>query len=148
MSTTCIAEIESHWKVKTSMANELFEKKLFDKALKRYKDALYRAEVLNNYASVCKKAKVPFIQVYIISCNNIAYTYEALGLTERAESMFKRAIYFLIHLCESDENEREVLRNELSRATVAYTDFVKKHSIPTLNKEQVLFDVKEHSLEL
>ncbi|MGS2762785.1 tetratricopeptide repeat protein [Sinomicrobium sp. M5D2P9] len=126
MSEPCLNHIENYWKTKTNTSNKLFRKGQFEEALVGYKDALYRAEVLNHNLSACIRHHVPFIQVYIISCNNIAYTHVELKQEEQAEIMFRRVIYYLLHLLHKQHPDikTEEIQNELKRAAITYTDFV------------------------
>jgi len=130
MSDICLNHIENYWKTKTQIANKSFQRKQFKKALIDYKNALYRSEVLNNYSSNCKKLKIPFVQVYLISCNNLVNTYEALGNLPEAENMLKRKIHFILHFKNSEHTDKTILQSELKRAALAYLDFTKQKDNP------------------
>ena len=147
MSDTCISHIENHWKRLTVNANAFFNKGVSEKALAGYKDALYRAEVLNNNVGDCIRLKIPFMQVYIISCNNLANTYAALGKEEEAENMLKRVVYYLMHLTANKRINRDQLQSEIKRASLAYLHFAEKNSIGKLKQEQFFKILKEQLLE-
>lgn len=126
MNDTCMNHIERHWQTLTVSTNELFNKGDFKEALFRYKDALYKAEVLNNHISECIRLKIPVVQVYIISCNNLVNTYEELGNQEESEKMLKRVIYYLLHLTANHALNIDEIQSELKRATLAYDRFCRK----------------------
>ncbi len=147
MSDTCMNHIERHWQALTVSSNELFNKGDFEKALSGYKNALYRAEVLNNNISECIRLKTPFVQVYIISCNNLANTYEELGNKEDAENLLKRVVYYLLHLTANKELNIDELQSELKRATLAYVNFLEKNDIVKSTQEKLFTVLKEQLLE-
>ncbi len=143
MSDTCIKHIENHWKAKTTASNELFNERKFQDALLGYKDALYRAEVLNNNFFDCIRVGIPFIQVYVISCNNIAYTYEELGKLEEAENMLKRAVYYLLHFEENKILDSNEIQSELRKASLIYMSFTEKNNLEKIKQEHLFNDLKE-----
>lgn len=146
MSDTCMNHIEKYWQTLTVSSNEFFKKRNFNKALSGYKDALYRAEVLNNNISDCIRLKTSFVQVYIISCNNLANTYEELGMKEEAESLLKRVVYYLLHLATNKKLNIGELQSELKRAMLTYVHFTEKNDIKS--EQAKLFTVlKEQLLE-
>ena len=149
MSDTCVNHIERHWQTLTVLNNKLFDKGDFKKALFGYKDALYIAEVLNNNMSDCIRLNTLFIQVYIISCNNLAHTYSELGNKEEAENMLKRVLFFLLHLTTirsiSQVNGTEI-QSELKQATLAYVDFSEKNNV-TKTKQEKLFTTLKNQLQ-
>lgn len=147
MSDTCMNHIERHWQALTVSSNELFNEGDFEKALLGYKDALYRAEVLNNNILDCIRLKTPFVQVYIISCNNLANTNEKLGNKEEAANLLKRAVYYLLHLTASKELNFHELQSELKRATIAYVHFLEKNDIVKSKQEKLFTVLKEELLE-
>lgn len=124
MRDTPLNHIEQHWKTLTISANKAFNKSNFDEALSGYQRALNRAEELNNNADDCLKLRIPFVQVYIISCNNISSTYSALQQPDEAKKMLKRVVYYLQHLTKQSKVDREEIQNELKRATVALLSLV------------------------
>lgn len=147
MSDSCIEHIENHWKSLTVSNNEFFNQGHFEKALSGYKDALYRAEILNNNIEDCLRLKIPFVQVYIISCNNLANTYEDLGQREEAENMLKRVVYYLLHLAGNPLVKVEELQSELKKATLSYTRFAEKTNPKKDKQEQLFKELKEQLKE-
>nr|WP_315028586.1 tetratricopeptide repeat protein [uncultured Chryseobacterium sp.] len=147
MSDSCMNHIENHWKALTSSTNDYFNKGNFEKALSGYKDAFYRAEVLNSRITDCIRLKIPFVQVYIISCNNLANTYEELGKHEEAENMFKRVVYYLLHLAGNTTLNIEDIQPELKRAAVTYIHFTEKTNKTKAKKEKLFTLLKEKLLE-
>lgn len=143
MSETCMSHIEKYWQTLTVVNNELFNKGDFEEALSGYKDALYRAEVLNNHIPDCMRLKIPFIQVYIISCNNLANTYEELGKLEEAENIRKRTIYYLLHLAGNKNLNMDEIQSELKRATLSYMQFAEKNNTGKIKQEQLFKTLKE-----
>lgn len=139
--------IERYWQTLTVANNELFNKGDFEKALTGYKDALYRAEVLNNHIPDCIRLKISFIQVYIISCNNLANTYEELGNMEEAENMLKRTVYYLLHQAGNKELDMDEIQSELKRATLSYVRFTEKNNCGKAKQEQLIRTLKEQLLE-
>lgn len=127
MSDVCLQHIENYWKTLTVNSNQVFNAGQPKDALDGYKDALYRAEVLNNHPEECIRLGVPFIQLYIISCNNLSNTYIEMKQLEEAEQMLKRSIYFLLHLAQHDIAGHDILQSELKRASLALTNFVDNH---------------------
>lgn len=144
MSENHIRHIENFWKVKTTASNELFNKGSFKDALSGYQDALYRAEVLNNNFTDCIRVGIPFVQVYIISCNNIANTYQELNQYKGAESMLKRVIYYLLHLEENKILNSNEIQSELKRASLAYISFMEKNNLEEFRQEHLFRQLKKH----
>ena len=147
MSDTCINHIEKHWQALTGSSNELFNKGNLKKALLGYKDAMYRAEVLNNNIEDCIRLKIPFVQVYIISCNNLANTYEDLGKKEEAENLLKRVVYYLLHLADNKALNIDEIQSELKRATLAYVHFSEKNNLEKRKQEKLFTVLKEQLLQ-
>ncbi|MEN7547100.1 tetratricopeptide repeat protein [Rapidithrix thailandica] len=130
MSEFCLKHIEEAWKVKTNLANKLFDKGCFDQALTGYTESLARAEVLNQHRESCKSYGIPFVQVFIISCNNLSNTYSELGLYQEADRMLKRSICYIAHLLSLKKKKLDEyieLQKELGRAILYYKEFL-KHS--------------------
>lgn len=148
MSDSCMSHIEKYWQLLTVANNELFNKGDFEKALCGYKDALYRAEVLNNHIPDCIRLKIPFIQVYIISCNNLANTYEELGNLEEAENMLKRTVYYLLHISSNKELDIGEIQLELKKATLSYMRFAEKNNIGKIKQEHLFRTLKEQILKI
>lgn len=143
MSDFCIEHIENYWKVLTTSANELFDKGNYKLALNTYKNALYRAEVLNNHYADCLRLKIPFIQVYIISCNNLANTYEELNQLEETENILKRTVYYLLHLKGNQKLNKGEIQAELTKASLTYVRFAEKINIGKRKQEHLLKQLKE-----
>lgn len=131
MSDTCMIHLERYWKTLTTSSNEQFNQQNYLEALKGYKEALYRAEVLNNHWKQCFRLKIPVLQVYLISCNNLAYTYEELGDLEKAQAFLKRAIYFLIYRIEENQVFGKNIQGDLKRALLSYVDFTQRTQFST-----------------
>lgn len=147
MSDTCMSHIERYWQALTISNNKLFNKGNFEKALVGYKDALYRAEVLNNHIPDCLRLNIPFIQVFIISCNNLANTYEELGNLEEAENMLKRTVYYLLHLANKKKLNNNEIQSELKKAILHYIQFAEKTNIEKAKQEQLFITLKEQLIE-
>ncbi|WP_062061231.1 hypothetical protein [Aquimarina longa] len=140
MSELCINRIENYWKTKTTTSNILFNKGNYKEALLGYKDALYRAEVLNINRADCIRDNIPFIQIYAISCNNIANTYEELKQYEESENTLKRLVYYLLYFTNDDCMNTNEIQIELKRATTNYINFVNKNSSDK-KQQEILFTV-------
>jgi len=142
MSDTCMNHIEGYWQRLTTAANDFFHKGDVERALDGYKDALYRAEVLNNHIPDCLRLRIPFMQVYVISCNNLANAYKATGQRKEAEKMLRRVVYYLIHLSSGrNETDPAELQRELRRASVALLDFFGKTAEGLEKRKKVLLDL-------
>ncbi len=126
MSDTCISQIASHWSTKTSFSNALFQRCAYQEALSSYEEALYRAEVLTNHYQDCLRNGIPFIQIYMTSCTNIAHTQSALHAHDKAEEMLKRVLYYLLHLSKIKDVDPMEIKRALKRAVVYYYDFVRQ----------------------
>lgn len=137
MNDTCVSQIERQWQALTVSSNELFLNGGFQKAIAGYRDALSKAERLNDHIPDCLRLKIPFIQVYIISCNNLANTFEQLDNKDEAENMLKRAIYYLMHLTENKTLNLNEIQWEIKNATLTYTVFAEKNRLDK-NKQEVL----------
>lgn len=147
MSDNCMNHIESYWKELTVSANKHFNNGDLEKALSGYKEALYRAEVMNNHIPDCLRLKIPFIQVYIISCNNLANTYQDMGQKDEAEKMLKRAVYYLLHIAGNEGLNMDEILSEMRRATVAYIHFM-EGTDEGKTKVDLLFRIlREHLLD-
>ncbi|MEO8932941.1 MAG: tetratricopeptide repeat protein, partial [Xanthomarina sp.] len=131
----------------TVSANELFNKKDYSKSLENYKEALYRAEVLNNHFENCIRLKIPFIQAYVISCNNLAYTYEELGRLEEAESMLKKAIYYLLHFSGNSTLNKDEIQAELKKATLALVSFTEKNTKEKNRQERLISTLRKQLIK-
>ena len=127
MSDTCMSHIENHWKTLTITANESFEKGNLEQALLDYTDALFRAEVLNNHQQESLRLDIPFVQVFIISCNNLSATYEDLGNLDQAEKFLKRVVYYLLHITTLKTVKEDEIQRELKKAALLLLNFTKKY---------------------
>ena len=127
MSDTCMSHIENHWKTLTVTANESFEKGNLEQALLDYTDALFRAEVLNNHQQESLRLDIPFVQVFIISCNNLSATYEDLGNLDEAEKFLKRVVYYLLHITTLKTVKEDEIQRELKKAALLLLNFTKKY---------------------
>lgn len=147
MSETCIKHIEEYWKIKTIMSNKLFKKNNLKKALSGYKEAMYRAEVLNSNHIDCVRSRVPFLQIFIISCNNLANTYEKMRKIKEAEDYLKRVIYYLLYAMRSKDFNKNEAQSELKKATLRYISFAEDNNINTNYDKNVFSEVKKQILE-
>jgi len=132
MADQWLISIENEWKIRTKSANEEFNNNLYINALSIYQEVLIYANRLNENASHCEELEIPFVQVFIISCNNIAYTHEECGELKEAEKLLKRPIYFVNHLMSSStlaQIERFHLASELKRTVLAYSLFCQRINI-------------------
>ena len=143
MSELCLHRIENHWKAKITGSNELFGKEKLQEALMGYEEALYRAEVLNNHPLECMQAGIPFIQIYIISCNNLANTYVELKQPQKGENILKRVFHYLLHLASKDYLNTDEVQSELKRASLTLTDFIKKNGGHQKQPEALFAPLKE-----
>lgn len=147
MNDFCITRIENHWKELTTSANTLFNDKKYNQALNTYTKALYKAEILNTQFGECTRLKIPTIQIFIISCNNLANTYLKLELLQDAEKMLKRSIFYLLHLVENERIDKDEVQAELKRASMNYIHFVEETKAGSLKHAQLLNTLKEKLLE-
>ena len=143
MSDTCIKHIEEAWKLKTELSNDLFNEGKFENSLNGYEEAICRAEVLNNNLIEAERIGIPVIQIFAISCNNMAYTYEKMGNCEEGEKMLKRVIYFLLLQSNNKALNTKEIQNELKRAMLNYTEFANRNDIEIKNTEKVFTDIQE-----
>jgi hypothetical protein len=105
------------------------------------------AETLNVNEVDALRASIPLVQVFVISCNNLANTHEELGQLEEAENMLQRAVYFLLHSFTRQEHDASRIRPELSRACLNYVHFADTHKIDTTQLDILLHAVKDAVLE-
>ncbi|WP_108868787.1 tetratricopeptide repeat protein [Aquimarina aquimarini] len=148
MSELCITHIENYWKTKTKESNVLFDQRRYEEALSGYKDALYRAEVLNTYQSDCIRDNVPFIQIYVISCNNMVNTYEELNSDKEAEKILKRLVCYLLCLTDNDTLNHHETKVELKKAIVTYINFVHKNGGDKKELETLFNTVKREMVAM
>ncbi len=145
MSTSCLKNIEKFWKLKTKNANELFNQGNYAEALNDYKEAMYRAEVLTINNKYCNGTDIPFVQVYIISCNNLANTYQELGNIKEAVEILKRSVYYLLYLVKNNLGNLQEIQAELRKALVHYFNFSKTFNIN--EEEQLMLSLKNSLLK-
>ncbi|SFW18744.1 hypothetical protein SAMN02927921_00424 [Sinomicrobium oceani] len=140
MSEVCLNHIEEYWKSRTVASNTLFNEEKYTEALAGYKEALYRAEVLNNHFETCKSSEIPFIQIYMISCNNMAFTYLEMKQQKKAEAILRRSMYYLLHQLRKKAMKdcKIMLQKELQRASVSYL-----HHIDKANRDTQLVTLLE-----
>lgn len=148
MSDTCLQHIEEAWKLKTNASNKKFNDGNYEESLQGYEEALCRAEVLNNHLKEVVKAGIPFMQIFAISCNNIAFTYEKIGLVDKGEKMLKRVVYYLIHISKAATLDAKEVQNELTRAILNYTKYASRNDMQIGNAKKVFKDIKEEFFPL
>ncbi|CEN47117.1 hypothetical protein [Capnocytophaga canis] len=144
MSDICINHIENYWKLLTEEANNFFNQEKYELALDSYLNALYRAEVLSNNLQDCIRMKVPFVQVYTISCYNLANCYQEVKDLSRAEEILQKAIYFLLHLYEKNY-EKESIQKELRKSVLNYLSFTQKSNVKTSRTDAFLTYLKNQT---
>lgn len=142
MSESCIKRIESYWKVETTISNGNFDKANYENALTGYLEAFYRAEVLSNNFMDCLRFDVPFIQIYLISCNNLAHTYEELNKIEQARNVFCQGIKYLLHIEEKMVFNSHEVQLELKKAALNYINFVKKYKLDKAGQDNFIDELK------
>lgn len=143
-----LLDTEKYWQQVTMSTNEIFENKKLDEALVGYITALQKAEELNNNMLKCIHLKIPFIQVYIISCNNLSNTYMNLGYHDKAENLLKRVVYYLLHISSDKRLNTIEVQAELKKAVLNYFNFLDKTGRDLISKEQFLRQVKERLSEI
>jgi len=138
-----MGEVEKYWQQVTLSNNSLFDEGQYESALHGYMEALQSAEVLNLHIGECIRSEVPFIQLYLISCTNLMYTYIALCRFDDAETMLNRMLYYLLHLLENENMDKYLIQAELKRVTLTYLDFIKNTQNVGQTTETLLFKVKQ-----
>ena len=146
MSKPCIQHIESVWKEKTGSANHLFNKGKFKEALTGYESALFNAEMLNDRRSEAARKGIPFMQIFAISCNNVAFTYEEMGEVESCKKMLERVVYYFLFLSRDGQADDAALQNELKRAFLTYKDFSGRYGLELQDQQKVFGAIREHFL--
>ncbi|MNG61610.1 Tetratricopeptide repeat protein [compost metagenome] len=145
MANSDLRAIERYWQTLTLSSNALYNADKFEEALFSYQCALASAELLNNHLTDCIYLEVPVMQVYIISCNNLANTYIALGDFEQADRMLKRVLYYLLHLVVHVQLDQNEIQSELKRAISAYQQFAEKTNMEK-HKRALFFDLFKEQL--
>lgn len=139
--------VEEHWQTLTLSANGAFEKGDWQQAISLYNDALYRAEVLNDHIGDCVRLKIPFIQVFLISCNNLASMYQQLGKDDEGENMLKRSIHYLFHLIRRKQIDFVEIESDLRAAIANYVHFVQQWDEGDAKRRDLVEMVNEQLLE-
>lgn len=138
-----LKHVEEAWKSKTNTSNTLFNIGQFEESLIGYEQALSRAGVLNNYMEASMRMGIPSIQTFVISCNNIAFTYEKLGRFDEGATMLKRAIYFLLIKSKNVHLNGNEIQSELKRAMLNYLDYAEKNALKLDDVDKVFLDIQE-----
>jgi hypothetical protein len=99
--------------------------------------------VLNNHQADAIEKGISFIQVFVISCNNIAFTYEEMGEIEKCKKMLKRVIYYFLFLSKG-QADVSIIQNELKLALLAYKDFADKNALEPQDQQMVFDNIQEH----
>lgn len=145
MVNSDLRAIEQYWQTLTLSSNVLYNADKFEEVLSSYQCALASAELLNNHLTDCICLEIPVMQVYIISCNNLANTYIALGDFEQADRMLKRVLYYLLHLVVHAQLDQNEIQSELKRAASAYQQFAEKTNMEK-HKRALFFDLFKEQL--
>lgn len=138
-----LKHVEEAWKSRTMASNALFNQGKFEASLLGYEQALSRAEVLNNYMEAALGIGIPCVQTFVISCNNIAFTYEKMGHMDKGAIMLKRAIYFLLFKSNSAKLNADEIRSELRRALLNYSDYAQRNALELDDVDKVFSDIQE-----
>ncbi|AEL25113.1 hypothetical protein [Cyclobacterium marinum] len=142
MSAQGLISLENTWKTHTNAGNNQFRTGCFMKALLFYEKALEIAKLINQHKEKCTKVSIPYIQIFVISCNNMANTYEELCKPEKTEKLLKRVVYFLLTLSEQGLVSSEVLHNEMRLSMINFTDYVKRNGLNQEETERLLLNIK------
>ena len=131
MSTTDLTHIENDWKKATNLGNTVVSDKV-KASLYNYKEALKKAETLMKYHSKCIKLNIPVVDIFIISCNNLAEVYCLIKNWDKADKMIKRSIYYLEYLEKQDiTNEFSVkYLKQLTKQMLYYKEFTERSRLP------------------
>ncbi|NSL91214.1 tetratricopeptide repeat protein [Chitinophaga solisilvae] len=121
---------EAAWKQQTEEGNRLYHLNRYRESISYYYNALEIAEeLLTDIDYAYLKTGVPVIDIYIISCNNIAGTYWDLQEPDSSEAYYLKPIQMIEALTQDMQLSR-CLRvkasHHLIRVTVSYLDFCKK----------------------
>ena len=138
-----LIHVEEAWKSRTMTSNALFNSGKYEESLVGYEQALSRAEVLNNYMEAALGVGIPCIQTFVISCNNIAYTYEKLGRFDNGAKMLKRSIYFLLLKSKNSNVNGSEIQAELKRALLNYMDYAERNALEFIDVDKVFSDIQE-----
>jgi tetratricopeptide (TPR) repeat protein len=143
MSESCIQHIASVWKEKTNAANQFFNEGNFKKALLVYEEALFRAEVLCSNKLKTDRLGVPHKQIFAISCNNIAYTYEEIGEIKKGEKMLQRVVYYFLFLTKENQGNNSIIQKELKRALFTYIDFANRNNLEANGYQKIVHRIQQ-----
>lgn len=146
MSDKCIKHIEEAWKLKTEFANQLFDDGAYQESILPYEEALYRAEVLNNNMKKAIETGIPYLQIYAISCNNIAFTYEKMADVEKGEKMLKRVLFYLLLKIEQGDSHNPEIQSELKRAMLTYSEYAERNQLAIEDVVKVFADIQEKQI--
>lgn len=125
--------IEQAWKRETAQGNSCFEYHQYQEAITAYTNAFGFAtalvvEIDSSYAI----AGIPALEIYNISCFNLANLYWDAGDLEKAEKFFlqpQRSILSIIKNNQSASTATNASIRELKRAVLIYLDFCQKAGI-------------------
>ena len=126
MNTTICLKIEAEWQHLTGYANTNFQGGAFEEALKSYQLALDKAVQLTSEEKSCSFAEIPYIQIYIISINNLVHTYEELGQYVKCKELLKRVVDYLLYIRQNETTDQLVAGLELRRAQGYYHMMMKR----------------------
>lgn len=138
------ADLEISWKRYTLNGNAFFDQKSWHEAAIRYEKALYYAEKLNIRHQHCLSLGIPYVQIFIISCNNLANTYSEINKIEQTEKLLERAVFYLIHQAEINAVDQNTLENELKKAVLSLLTFLKNNNLTS--KQAQLFELLKQPL--
>lgn len=86
---------------------------------------------------------IPSIQTFVISCNNLAFTYEKLGRFVKGATMLKRAIYFLMIKSKNCQLNGNEIQAELKRAMLNYLDYAERNALELNDVDKVFSDIQD-----
>ena len=144
MSNPQIRHIEESWKEKTNSANQLFNQSKFKEALTGYEAALFNAMILNDHKPEATRLGIPFMQIFAISCNNMAFTYEEMGEVGLGKKMLERVVHYFLFLSQENQTNGVILQNELKRAFLTYRDFSVRQGLELQDQQKVFDTIQEH----
>lgn len=143
MCTRKLKYVEEAWKSRTNTSNGLFNEGRFEESLLGYEQALSRAEVLNNYMEAAMGIGIPSIQTFVISCKNVAFTYEKLDRFDKGAKMLKRSLYFLWLKSEDLNLNGNEIQAELKRALLNYMDYSERNALELNDVDKLFSDIQE-----
>ena len=104
--------------------------------------------MLNERGSEATRKGIPFMQIFVISCNNIAFTYEEMGEVESCKKMLERVIYYFLFLSREGQANDAALQNELKRAFLTFKDFSDRHGLEFQAQQKIFDAIREHTSSL